>query len=75
MSSTRLIESNTTPDREENYPDDERFFEAIVSAIALGPIVVIGHGKGQSNEADHLRVYLNKHHKAVAARVVSGDRR
>ena len=58
-------------DREEHYPEDERFFDAVVSAITLsGPVVIIGHGKGQSNEADHLRAYLNKHHKNVAARVV-----
>ncbi len=58
-------------DRDERYPDDERFFEAVVGAIAFGgSIVIIGHGKGQSNEADHLRTYLAKHHKNIAARVV-----
>jgi hypothetical protein len=57
-------------DRDEIYPQDERFFEAITRAIAPGgQIVIIGHGKGQSNEGDHLRVYLDKHHKAVCARI------
>jgi len=58
-------------DRDEIYPQDERFFEAITRAIAPGgQIVIIGHGRGQSNEGDHLRVYLDKHHKAVWARIV-----
>lgn len=58
-------------DRDEIYPQDERFFEAIIRAIPPGgQIVIIGHGKGQSNEGDHLRVYLDKHHKAVCARIV-----
>jgi hypothetical protein len=58
-------------DRDEIYPQDERFFEAITRAIAPGgQIVIIGHGKGQSNEGDHLRVYLDTQHKAVCARIV-----
>jgi len=35
-----------------------------------GEIVVIGHGKGQSNEADHLSAYLRAHHKETYARIV-----
>jgi hypothetical protein len=58
-------------DHDEIYPQDERFFEAVTHAIAPGgQIVIIGHGKGQSNEGDHLRVYLDKHHKGVCARIV-----
>ena len=35
-----------------------------------GRIVVISHGKGQSNEADHLSAYLQAHHKSIHARIV-----
>jgi hypothetical protein len=58
-------------DRDETYPDDERYFERIAAAVASGAkIVVIGHGKGQSNEADHLSAYLKAHHKETYARIV-----
>jgi hypothetical protein len=31
---------------------------------------VIGHGKGQSNEADHLTAYLKSHHRETYDRIV-----
>jgi hypothetical protein len=58
-------------DRDETYPEDERFFEQVADAMsAEGEIVVIGHGKGQSNEADHLSAYLAARHKPTYARIV-----
>jgi hypothetical protein len=58
-------------DREETYPADEAFFEQVADAVSAGgDIVVIGHGKGQSNEANHLSAYLQSHHKATYARIV-----
>jgi hypothetical protein len=58
-------------DRDETYPEDERFFGRVAAAVAgAAPIVVIGHGKGQSNEADHLAAYLKVHHKDVYLRIV-----
>lgn len=58
-------------DRDENYPEDGRFFELIASAVSTGgKIVVIGHGKGQSNEAGHLSGYLQAHHREISARTV-----
>jgi len=58
-------------DRGETDPDDERFFEQVANALSAGgEIVVIGHGKGQSNEADHLSAYLQAHHKQTYARIV-----
>lgn len=60
-------------DRSETYPADTQFFDEIATALSgEGRIVVIGHGKGQSNEAGHLLAYLAKHHPTVHARVV-GD--
>ena len=58
-------------DRGEKAPEDERFFEQVAQAVsAAGEIVVIGHGKGQSNAADHLSAYLLAHHKPTHARIV-----
>lgn len=58
-------------DRQETYPDDEKFFESVATSLADGgPIVLISHGKGQSNEADHLSAYLLAHHKETHARIV-----
>jgi hypothetical protein len=58
-------------DRDETYPRDERFFEQVADSLSGGgEIVVIGHGKGQSNEADHLAAYLQAHHKLTYARIV-----
>jgi hypothetical protein len=57
-------------DREETDPSDTQFFEAIAAAVAgARRIAVIGHGKGQSNEAGHLMAYLAGHHPEVHARV------
>ena len=58
-------------DRDETYPRDETFFEEVAQAVSTGGrIVVISHGKGQSNEADHLSAYLQAHHKSIHARIV-----
>jgi hypothetical protein len=58
-------------DRGEAHPDDELFFERIATAAAAGgEIVVIGHGAGQSNEADHLTAYLKSHHDETYGRIV-----
>lgn len=57
-------------DREETYPADRRFFDAIAeAATGSGRIVVIGHGTGQSNEADHLTSDLAARHVGVHARI------
>ncbi len=58
-------------DREEKYPQDLAFFEQIAGACKTGNrIVLIGHGKGQSNEAHHLAGYLASHHPEVSSRVL-----
>ncbi|MCB6180149.1 hypothetical protein LHP98_18695 [Rhodobacter sp. Har01] len=57
-------------DPDETWPDDTRFFAEIAQALEVdGRIVVVGHGKGQSNATDHLMAYLAAHHAAVHARV------
>jgi len=58
-------------DREKKYPQDLSFFEQIAAACKTGDrIVLIGHGKGQSNEARHLAAYLASHHPDVSSRVL-----
>jgi len=57
-------------DREETFPADQRFFADVAGALApAGRIVVISHGKGQSNEAHHLIEWLDAHRPAIHARV------
>ncbi len=64
--------SRRDEDRDEIYPADARFFEEVATALSPGgPIVVIGHGKGQSNEANHLTAYLKRHHGETYLRIVS----
>jgi len=58
-------------DRDETYPADDRFFEEVSAAVSTGgPIVVIGHGKGQSNEAAHLTAYLKRRHPETYLRIL-----
>ncbi len=62
--------SQNDADRAETFPADTRYFDAIAAAVGTqGRIVVVGHGHGQSNEADHLMAYLSQHHGAVHSRV------
>lgn len=57
-------------DRAEHDPADLRFFDAVAAAVAGSRrLVVISHGKGQSNEAAHLMAHLAKHHAPIHARV------
>ncbi len=57
--------------RDEADPNDERLFGSVAAAVADGgEIVIIGHGKGQSSEADHLAAYLEGHHKQTYHRLV-----
>ena len=57
-------------DRDETYPADRRWYDAIATAVVgSGRIVVVGHGTGQARESDHLMADLSAHHGAVHARV------
>ncbi len=59
-------------DREETFPSDTEFFSRVADAIGHnGRIVLIGHGKGQSNEAHHLSNYLQAHNKDAYARIAT----
>lgn len=57
-------------DREGIWPADQRFFADIASALTpTGRIVVIGHGKGQSNAAQHLIAWADSHRPDIHARI------
>jgi hypothetical protein len=59
-------------DREETYPADHRYFDAIAKDVPEDArIVVVSHGKGQSNEGHHLLHYMEKHHHRLYAGIVS----
>ncbi len=50
--------------------EDYAFFEKIAAAIAAGGrIVLIGHGKGESNMADQLGLYLKARHNETFRRI------
>ena len=52
-------------------PEDLSFYQRIGDALApASRIIVVGHGKGQSNAAQHLLEYLRTHHGEVYQRVV-----
>jgi hypothetical protein len=52
-------------------PEDPSFYRRIGDALApAGRILVVGHGKGQSNAAQHLLEYLRTHHGETYQRVV-----
>jgi hypothetical protein len=53
-------------------PEDATFYERIAKAAAMaGKIIVVGHGTGKSNAAEHLAQYLRTHHHEIYKRVVS----
>jgi hypothetical protein len=51
--------------------EDPSFYERIGDALAAGGrIVVVGHGTGKSNAAQHLTEYLRTHHRETYQRIV-----
>ena len=56
--------------RGQRAPEDITFYQAIAGAlIGAGSIILVGHGKGKSNAANHLSDYLRTHHPAIAQRI------
>ncbi len=53
-------------------PEEADFYKQISDAVAAGGrIVVVGHGTGKSNAAQHLSEYLRTHHRETYQRVVA----
>ena len=56
--------------RGQRAPEDITFYEAIGAALTrAGSIIIVGHGTGKSNAANHLSDYLRSHHPAVAEKI------
>jgi len=52
-------------------PEDTEFYKRIADAVSAGDrIVVVGHGTGKSNSANHLTEYLRTHHRETYQRIV-----
>lgn len=52
-------------------PEDTEFYKRIGDAVSVGGrIVVVGHGTGKSNAAQHLVEYLRTHHRETYQRIV-----
>jgi hypothetical protein len=59
-------------ERGQKAPEDATYYGRIADAAAqAGRIVIVGHGKGTSNAADHLAAFLKTHHPDIYARVVT----
>lgn len=56
--------------RGQRAPEDITFYEAIATALTqASSIIIVGHGKGKSNAANHLSDYLRTHHPTVAGHI------
>ena len=52
-------------------PEDAGFYKQIAEALSAGGrILIVGHGTGKSNAAQHLIQYLRTHHSETYQRVV-----
>jgi len=52
--------------------DSPEYWEAITEAVApAGSILLVGHGTGKANAAQHWLDYVERHPKDVAAKVVA----
>ncbi len=59
-------------ERGQRTPEDHSFYEHIAQAVSPGRrIVLIGHGHGHSNAADHLAEYLRHHHPETFKKIAS----
>jgi hypothetical protein len=66
-----LTHKDQSRQRGQRAPEESSYYEQIASALAAGgSIVVVGHGAGHSNAADHLIEYLRAHYRETYQRVV-----
>ena len=67
-----LVHKDRDRQRGQRAPEDPDFYMHIAAALVHAEqIVVVGHGTGHSNAADHLVEYLAAHHPETHARVVA----
>ena len=67
-----LTHKDQSREKGQRTAEDPGYYEQISQALAqAGKIVVVGHGTGKSNAAQHLIEYLKAHHSETHRRVVS----
>ena len=66
-----LTHKGESREQGQRAPENTDFYKSIADALtAGGRIVVVGHGTGKSNAAEHLTEYLRTHHPETYQRVV-----
>lgn len=66
-----LTHKDQSRERGQRAPEDADFYKQIADALAAaGRIVVVGHGTGKSNAAQHLTEYLRSHAPETYGRIV-----
>jgi hypothetical protein len=66
-----LTHKGQSREQGQRAPEDADFYKKIADAVAAGGrIVVVGHGTGKSNAAEHLTQYLRTHHRETYQRIV-----
>jgi hypothetical protein len=66
-----LTHKDQSREQGQRAPEDPGFYKQIGDALATGGrIVVVGHGTGKSNAAQHLTEYLRTHHRETYQRIV-----
>lgn len=67
----QLTHKEQSREQGQRAPEDATFYKRIGDALAAGGrIVVVGHGTGKSNAAQHLTEYLRTHHRETYQRIV-----
>jgi len=67
-----LSHKGQAQEKGQRAPEDITFYKRIADAVAAGgKIIVVGHGTGKSNAANHLTEYLRVHHAETYKRVVA----
>lgn len=58
--------------RGQRAPEDITYYQAIATGLKQAEsIILVGHGTGKSNAANHLSEYLRSHQPAIARRIVA----
>ena len=66
-----LTHRDQSRERGQRAPEEAAFYQQIAAALAsAGRIIVVGHGTGKSNAAEHLLEYLRADHRETYQRVV-----
>lgn len=66
-----LAHKDQSREQGQRAPEDASFYQRIGDAVAAGDrIIVVGHGTGHSNSAQHLTEYLRSHHRETYQRIV-----